>query len=325
MAYFVGAYAASPNTTGWDPELEARYYAQLRALPNIKGLEHPFLGRLHLHDDAWFVQHIHPNWHFVFTCIPGVMAAMANNPHFGLASDDAPGRDAALAFVHQARDAIAALNTACGRRVVDAIEIHSAPDQSRAQSSVTALTASLATLVQWDWQGARLVIEHCDAHVPGQLASKGFLSLADEIAAIEATNTRYGTDVGIVVNWGRSVLETRSAEGALEHIALARQHGVLAGLMFSGASGQDTPYGAWRDSHMPPAPGAAGGVGAEGSLLTDAAIEACLRTSGGRELPILGLKIGIRPLDASLDARMAQLSSALSRLDNGLTASAGTP
>jgi len=31
MPYFVGAYAASPNTTGWDPELEARYYARLRA------------------------------------------------------------------------------------------------------------------------------------------------------------------------------------------------------------------------------------------------------------------------------------------------------
>ena len=314
MAYFVGAYAASPNTTGWDPELEARYYAQLRALPNIKGLEHPFVGSLHPHDDAWFVQNIDPNWRFMFTCIPGVMAAMANNPQFGLASNDAPGRDAALAFVRQARDAIAALNTACGRRVVDAIEIHSAPDQSRAQSSVHALTSSLATLVQWDWQGARLVIEHCDAHVPGQLASKGFLSLADEIAAIEATNARYGSDVGVVVNWGRSVLETRSAEGALQHIALAKQHGVLAGLMFSGASGQDTPYGAWRDSHMPPAPAVAGGVGAEGSLLTDAALQACLHASDSRRLAILGLKIGIRPLDASLDARMAHLSSALGRL-----------
>ncbi len=36
MPYFVGAYAASPNTTAWDPELEARYYARLSALPNIK-------------------------------------------------------------------------------------------------------------------------------------------------------------------------------------------------------------------------------------------------------------------------------------------------
>jgi len=325
MAYFIGAYAASPNTTGWDPELEARYYARLRALPGVKGLEHPFLGRLHPHDDAWFVRHIDPNWRFVFTCIPGVMAAMANNPPVGLASDDPVGREAALAFVRQARDAIAALNAACGRRVVDAIEIHSAPDQTRAASSVAALTASLATLVQWDWQGARLVIEHCDAHVPGQVASKGFLSLADEIAAIETTNARYGSQLGIVVNWGRSVLEARSAEGALQHIQLAKQHGLLAGLMFSGASGQDTPYGAWRDSHMPPAPGVAGGIGAEGSLLTDAALQDCLRASDGGQLPILGLKIGIRPLEASLDERMAHLSHALSRLDTALVASKGPP
>ncbi|MEY4265935.1 MAG: hypothetical protein RIS90_470 [Pseudomonadota bacterium] len=325
MAYFVGAYAASPNTTGWDPELEARYYARLRALPGIKGLEHPFLGSLHPHDDAWFVRHIDPNWRFVFTCIPGVMAAMANNPQVGLASDDAAGREAALAFVRQARDAIAALNAACGRPVVDALEIHSAPDQSRAASSVAALTASLATLVQWEWHGARLVIEHCDAHVPGQVASKGFLSLADEIAAIETTNARYGSQLGIVVNWGRSVLEARSAVGALQHIQLAKQHGLLAGLMFSGASGQDTPYGAWRDSHMPPAPSVAGGIGAEGSLLTEAALQACLRASDGRQLPIRGLSIGIRPLEASLDERMAYLSHALSRLDTALVASKGPP
>lgn len=79
MPYFVGAYAASPNTTAWDPELEARYYARLRALPNIKGLEHPFLGTLHPHDDAWFVRHIDPNWRFVLTCIPGFVAAIAKN------------------------------------------------------------------------------------------------------------------------------------------------------------------------------------------------------------------------------------------------------
>ena len=315
MSYFVGAYAASPNTATWNPELEAQYYAKLSALPNVKGLEHPFLGSLHPHDDAWFISHIDPKWRFVFTCIPGVMAAMAKNPLTGLASDDASGRQEALAFVRQARDAIATLNAACGSHVVDAIEIQSAPDKTRAASSVASLTASLAELVQWDWQGARVVIEHCDAHVPGQVASKGFLSLADEITAIEATNTRYGSDVGIVVNWGRSVLEARSAQGALDHIQLARRHGVLAGLMFSGASGQDTPYGAWRDSHMPPAPATAGGMGAEGSLLTVAAMHECMVASDGQQLPILGLKIGIRPLDATLESRMAHLSSGLERLD----------
>ena len=40
MSYFVGAYAASPNNPHWDPELETRYYEQLKAIPSIKGLEH---------------------------------------------------------------------------------------------------------------------------------------------------------------------------------------------------------------------------------------------------------------------------------------------
>ena len=85
--------------------------------------------------------------------------------------------------------------------------------------------------------------------------------------------------------------------------------------MFSGASGQDTSYGAWRDSHMPPAPSAEGGIGAEGSLLTVEAIHACMMASDHRNLTVLGVKIGIRPLDASLDARMAYISSALAHLD----------
>lgn len=321
MSYFVGAYAASPNTAGFDPALEAQYYERLSALPHVKGLEHPFVGTLHPHDDAWFVRHIDPRWRFVFTCIPGVMAALANNPQFGLASEDASGRDAALTFMRQALAAVATLNAACGRPVVDAIQIHSAPNRTAATSSAAALMASLETLLQWDWQDARLVIEHCDAHVPGQVPSKGFLSLADEIAAIQAVNARCGSDVGVVINWGRSVIETRSPEGALQHIRLASQHGVLAGLMFSGASGEDTPYGAWQDSHMPPAPltpgqgmGTASGVGAAGSLLNDTAMRDCLRASEGPHRAILGLKIGIRPKDASLDERMAYLSSALERL-----------
>jgi hypothetical protein len=321
MTYFLGAYAASPTTAGWDPALEARYYERLRALPHVKGLEHPFVGTLHPHDDAWFVRHIDPRWRFVFTCIPGVMAELGKNPQFGLASEHEAGRESALAFMRQARDAVATLNAACGRPVVDAVQIHSAPNRSAAGSSVSAFMASLAAMLAWDWQGARLVVEHCDALVAGQAPAKGFLSLADEIAAIEATNARHGSEVGIVINWGRSVIEARSAEGALQHIRLARQHGVLAGLMFSGASGADTPYGAWQDSHMPPAPASAGlatnpagAVGAAGSLLTDAAMQECLRASGERQLPILGLKIGIRPRDASLDERLAHLGSALERL-----------
>ena len=88
MQYFLGAYAASPNISGWDPDLEAAYYRSLATLASVKGLEHPFLGQLHQYDDNWFLQQLAPHWDYVFTTIPGVMNALAQQPGFGLASTD---------------------------------------------------------------------------------------------------------------------------------------------------------------------------------------------------------------------------------------------
>lgn len=311
MAYFVGAYAASPNSQSWDPALETAYYERLKKLPNLKGLEHPFVGTLHPHDDAWFLRNIDPNWRYVMTCMPGEMTALVHNPNFGIASDNVEGRKSAIAFLRKACEAVGALNAACDKPVVDAVLIHTAPNKSKSSSSVAALKESLAAILEWDWQGARLLIEHCDAYVPGQLPAKGFLSLGEEIEAVLASNARFASNLGIVINWGRSVIEMRSDQGALQHIRQAKAKGLLAGLFFSGASEQDTAYGAWLDSHMPPAVHPVRGVGAIGSLLTETAMYDNLLASDHRNLAIVGLKIGIRPLDASLDERIAQLDSAL--------------
>ena len=310
MSYFVGAYAASPNNPHWDPELETRYYEQLKAIPSIKGLEHPFLGTLHPHDDAWFVANIHKDWRFVFTCIPGVMAAMGKNPHFGLASDQPEGRAEAMRFMRGACEAIAALNNACGKPVVDAIQIQTAPNKANAQSSGAALKESLTELLTWDWQGARLVIEHCDTLVPEQIPAKGFLALDEEIKIITAVNAAQGSNIGVVINWGRSAIETRSVEGVLEHIKRAKSSGLLAGLMFSGVSDKDTPYIAWKDSHMPHAQ-ELNTFGAQGSLMTTEVMQQCLLAANAQALPIVGLKYGIRPLEAPLEERVAYLKSGL--------------
>ena len=317
MSYFVGAYACSPNTSGWDPALEEAYFSRLKSLSNVKGLELPFSGNLHPHDDAWLLENIRKDWRFLVTSIPGVMSSLAVNPHFGLASDHALGRQEALQFMAKACNAVAKLNAACGYAAVEAIEIHTAPNRKLAASSVAALKESLATLVQWDWQGARIVIEHCDAFMEGQNPdpAKGFLTLSEEIEAIHATNSRFGSDVGVVINWGRSVIEARRSSGAMEHIELAKQHGVLAGLMFSGASAQNTAYGAWSDSHMPHEKVSPNDFGASGSLMTRSAIHECMQASDAKNLPILGIKIGVRPLDASIDERMGHIVSGLEILD----------
>lgn len=317
MGFYVGAYATSPNVSGWNAELESKYYDQLKAMSNIKGLEHPFVGSLHAHDDDWFLANISPNWQFVLTCVPGIMGALSDNPQFGIASDNEQGRQAALIFMKKACEAVAKLNAHANKKVVKAVQIQTAPNRSKASGSASALKASLSTMLKWDWQGAQLVIEHCDALVEGQTPSKGFLSLEDEIAVVQSLNENAKPALGILVNWGRSVIETRSVDGAIAHIQALKDKGLLSGLMFSGVSDQDTDYGKWADSHMPPAPNEVIEFGAEKSLLVQAEMLRSLRAS---ELnphnadSIVGIKIGIRPRDTSLDDRVKYIRDALNAI-----------
>ena len=317
MKYYVGAYAASPNQSGWDPELETAYYKALKQLTNVRGLEHPFLGQLHPHDDNWLLANISPDWDYVFTCIPGIMNALAQNPVFGLASEDDNGRQAALAFMQQACAAIGKLNHHLGRQAVTAIQIQTAPARHNAVSSAAALSVSFQTMLQWDWHGARIVIEHCDAYVGSHVPSKGFLALDDELAVLTELNRSLpqAQQLGVVINWGRSVFETRRREGALEHIQQAKAVGLLCGLMFSGVSDQASEYGAWRDSHQPPQQSDRVKHGEPGSWMTEQAIQQCLAEADAATLPIVGAKIGIRPHSAGVTERLAYLKDMLAILD----------
>jgi hypothetical protein len=183
--------------------------------------------------------------------------------------------------------------------------------------SASALQASLQEMLEWDWQGAKLVIEHCDALVDGQTPAKGFLSLEDEITVVNNINETAGNAVGIVVNWGRSVIETRSVEGALDHINLLKSHNLLSGVMFSGGSDQDTEYGKWKDSHMPPAPNQLIQFGALTSLMTQQEMQRCLQASSidtNSPDAIVGIKLGIRPRETGVEDRIAYIRDALAAL-----------
>jgi hypothetical protein len=315
MKYYLGAYAASPNHNGWNPALETAFYNALKTLPNVKGLEHPFLGSLHQYDDSWFLANIAPDWDYVFTCIPGIMNALAQNPTFGIASEDDAGRAAALNFMQLACSAIGKLNAYLGRPAVQAIQIQTAPARTKAAASKAALLASLRTMTSWDWHGARIVIEHCDAYVPGHTPSKGFLSLQDELDALIELNTTTATPSGMVINWGRSVFETRRVDGALEHILAAQAAGLLRGVMFSGVSDKDSEYGAWRDSHQPPQQSDIVPHGEPGSWMTEQAMRQCVAACDTSQLVVLGTKIGIRPHNASVEQRIAVIRDTLAILD----------
>lgn len=319
MAIIIGAYALSPGASAPNEAAETELYNGLKAMPGVRGLEVPFTGALHPHDEAWLLRSVKKDWDFVVTCIPGTMQTLVKDKSFGLASDDAGGRKAAIGFAAKARDAVARLNAAVGRNAVIAVEIQSAPTQGGAgKGSVGAFTESLTEIAGWDWHGARLAIEHCDAYQPGHPPIKGFLTLGDELKAIAATNKTAKKPVGVAINWGRSVLETYKTGTAVEHIKQARNAGALSGLMFSGASGAQTPYGAWADSHMPHAPASGLTHAAEGSLLTEAEVKASL-AAAGKDLDFIGAKIGIRPLDESVATRLGTIADLIKLIERNAT------
>ncbi len=243
---------------------------------------------------------------------------MAKIRHSALHQKTKTGENKHCNFFARARDAIAKLNEHSGRKAVDAIAIHTAPNQARTKASADALQASLETMLTWDWQGARILIEHCDTYVEGQTPAKGFLSLEDEIHTINALNPGLSHPLGMIINWGRSVIETRHCDGALEHILQAKEAGVLAGLMFSGVSDIEGPYGQWADTHMPHAHSERASTGADGSLMTESEIVRCARAADAGSLDVLGVKLGIRPKDESIENRIAYNRDALSMIDRAL-------
>jgi hypothetical protein len=296
----VGAYATSPPTSatarapGGD---ETTYYAGLRALPTFGGFEVPLLpgNVLHAEDEPWLIQQLimPPCERVVLTLIPATAVANESNPAFGLASTDSAGRAAAVELVRAACAAAARVNAAAGRVLVHGVEVHSAPSRHRGgDSSEEAFAASLVEIAGMPWDGARIIVEHCDALPRGGAATdrtpaKGFMTLDEEFRAIEAANGALSggegakkeapgfveTRIFYGVNWARSVIETHDVDTPAAHfVAGMTDRRLLPGaLIFSGCTGRaDSLYGAWKDAHTPSSQ-----IAAE-SLLTPAAVSAAL-------------------------------------------------
>lgn len=241
----IGAYAALPAPQEEQEEL----YRLLGQLPGVRGLEIPYVHGLG--DLPWLARQLAPAWdRNVVTGVGGTMVRVWDTGTFGLASTDATGRQAALAFTRQLRDAVEALREAAGRDVVAGVEIHSAPSGAHGTAhSPQAFGESLAQVVDYDWGGALLLVEHCDAFVAPDRGEKRLLSLEDELAVL----TELGRpELRLTLNWGRSALEAHDAATAVAHVRQVRAAGLLEGVMFSGAGPVDTPYAkAWMDGHLP--------------------------------------------------------------------------
>jgi hypothetical protein len=309
---FLGAYAL---VAGLPADDETSAYAALADL-GIAGIELPVAAADA--DSTWFRHTVHPDWDLVVTCIPTVMQRLGKDPAYGLASTDADGRRAALDDVAVARDLARRLADDSGRRRVRAVQVNSAPRADHA--SVDAFARSLDELGGWDLAGATIAVEHCDAPRPGRPFSKGFLEVADELAALGG---RAAGQFGLTVNWGRSAIEGRSATTPVEHVRAAAKAGLLAGVMFSGVTGSPGAtaiWGApWDDGHMAPrGDDPALAISAE-SLLGPDEIAETLRAAGPG-LGYVGVKVTVRPPNAGVDQRIAVARAALAQVTRALGA-----
>lgn len=310
--WILSAYAASPTLAGFGLDAEAEYLDRVTQLPGIAGLELPFSGRLHPIDEEWFLRRAPRQCRYTVTTIPDTMAQIEADPTYGLASTHAGGRARAVRRAAEAAAAVRRLNHALGWRAVDSVALFSAPRIRTGWSSGAALAASLVAVASLDWDGARLVVEHADTPVRRRPLVKGFLPIGTEIDAVRVANRRLESPIGLVVNWGRSMIETRRSGGPIAHVRRARRAGLLDGVVISGCAAVDTPFGAgWDDAHLPPQPVAAD------SMLRPRHVARILRAAG-HEPRLLGLKVAA-PAGADIATRIAVIEQSVACLSAAVT------
>ena len=247
MKLIITGYNAAPA----EKAAAAAYYAKLLQIGSADGLGFAWNGPQTPAELADVLADLPKSWSITLNDIPATLREVTDNPSFGLASPDEPGRRAAVEMLRQIRASIKAMNDGLGRRVVLAVEIHSAPGSVHriVTPNSSAFQRSLDEAAALDWDGAALLVEHCDAYIAGQKPAKGFLTLADEIGALSSLS---GSPIGLSLNWGRSMIELRDPRRVIDHVTAASDAGLLRGLTFSGASEIANDYGdAWADIHLP--------------------------------------------------------------------------
>lgn len=303
----VGAYAAQPD----DARERRRYLDAVLSLPGVDGLEISWRAPGWTRDAPILAdalgRHAGAGQH-VLTLIGAAAAAAGEDGTVGLASVDEAGRARAVALAGAARQAVVEFLDR-GQRIA-AVALHAFPSRPQADAAAggRALQRSLAEILAWDWGGAAIVVEHCDARPGAGPWQKGLLPLDVEIAAVAAVAAGARAPVGIALNWGRSAIEERDAGAPERHARRARAAGVLRGLMISGATDRAGAYGpAWSDTHPPLREQLAE------SVMDTACVRAASDAAGGGLL-YDGVKVAARPPHDSVKDRVALIRGALAAL-----------
>jgi hypothetical protein len=318
MKYIIGAYATAPSSI-FNKSLEYRFYEKLiESIPEIRGLEIPFFGNdIHSLGYKFLLDMIDTNWNNIITCIPGTMANLSKNPHFGLASDNSNGRNEAILMCKRVNQTLHKINDFFGKKSVFAIQLATAPSVpvTDVSSSKDSLLRSMEEILKWDWDGSKIIIEHADQSHSNLPFEKGFLSLESEIDVLKQLSNVY--NVGITINWARSAIEGRSVFKPIEHINLALKYDLLAGLIFSGVSNNDKNYGSWKDTHMPFAQSYNVEYFEKNSLLTYENIFNTLKLIYKEKFDYLGLKLNSMPMDhTDIQRRVGLNKNAVMILEN---------
>ncbi|WP_432519192.1 DUF4862 family protein [Kineococcus sp. SYSU DK006] len=303
----VAGYMLAPA----DPAGEEELFAGLADL-GVAGLEHalPPEGSRSL-EPGWLERNVRPEWDLLVSLVPTVVPRLTTDPAYGLSSTDPGARARALADVARARDLALSLADGSGRRRVVGIELHSAPGPRA--GSLDALARSLEEVLSWDLAGAEVVLEHCDALVPGRTPAKGFWPLEEEIALVQGFGLP-ADRLGTGFNWGRSAIEGRGPALALEHVRTLAAEGLLRSVVFSGATGEESPWSpAWADTHIPPRGDDPALAISAPSLLGPEEVLEALRAAG--DVPHVGLKVAVRPEDADVATRLAVARACLALVE----------
>lgn len=300
LKFIVGAYATAPSLgVKKNKKLETQYYEQIQSIDHMRGLEIPFWGDdLHCFGSNFLLGLIRPNWENVLSCIAGTMEGLSKNEKFGIASDDERGRKAAVSMHKRANQLLHKMNDRYGRQSVIAVELATGPTipVEGVSTSKESLLHSMEEILSWDWAGAKIVIEHCDATKEGEPIVKGFQKLDQEIEVLQSLASDH--EVGILINWARSAIEGRSSQTPVEHLKITTQFNLLSGLIFSGTSSADELYGSWNDNHMPFAQAFDVKHFEENSLLTQDAVQNSLAAVDLEKLDYIGVKLLRMPLDS---------------------------
>lgn len=302
-ARVVGAYAAQPA----DLKNRQAYLDAILAQPGIDGLEMSW-GSPSWQEDLPILQDIFSTQakagRHVLTLIGAQAQQVAQNGVFGLASANEEGRRAAIELVRSAH-ADLGLFLEQGQQIV-AVEIHSYPSVPPEEAKVAqkALQQSLAEILDWDWGTTSVVVEHCDARTGTYPWQKGLLPLELEMEVV-AEQAAHGRSVSMAINWGRSAIEERDADAPERHVRTLKAAGLLAGLMFSGAASKDSAYGsAWADAHPPLSDDL------PESVMTQRHVATLIELAGDGLL-FEGVKVAIRPADATVEQRLRLVRNTL--------------